>query len=69
MLAKGQTISPIDWQAISSHSSSLPSTTSLQKLTSSETQGTGQFWLRRNNQVITRGKGGPVMVDELESIE
>ena len=53
-----QAISSTDWQAISSHSSSLPSTTSLQKPTSSETQGTGQLGLRRTTyQVVIRGRG------------
>ena len=65
-----QAISSTDWQAISSHSSSLPSTTSLQKPTNSETQSTGQLGLRRNYQVVIRGRGGPAMVGEqLNSLE
>ena len=65
-----KTISPVDWQDVSSHSSNLPSATSLQKLASTETQGSSQIRLRWNDQAVTRGKGGSAVVDEqLKSME
>ena len=59
-----------DWQNVGSHSGSLPSPTSLQEPSGTQTQGASGNRIRWSHKSVSRGKGGsPLVGQQFETME